>query len=482
MKTTPTVEQQDILNTFKNERVLKVLACAGSGKSTTLRMLAEHNNQKSLYLCFNKSVAEEARTKFPQHVDCRTTHSLAFAKHGVPLMHKLNRPVGRFVNVAGTPSEIAKHYNIKPWPSEVKEITAVAVASMVRNTVNIFQNSSEEQISVSVVPQRDVKDLKKAHPDVDIGSLVQFVIRAAKQLWSDRINPKSVVLATHDTYLKLWQLSKPTLDYEILYVDEAQDSNPTVLDVVKNQMHCKIVYVGDTHQSIYAFRRAVNAMEMIEAPTKELSQSFRYGQEIADIASAIIEYAMDIKGAPNIESKVQKVKAEKYTMLFRTNAALLDTAVKLISKGVKVRVEIDVYDFVSLLKSTAALWASDSKNVKHTSITPYSSWEELVEASNEDVELLRLVKIAEKNKINWYIKSLESLDKKSTYDVFMTTAHKSKGKEWSNVIVADDFPIGMIANPEIPNSVKKTQEINLLYVACTRAIDVLQLPKDMIVE
>lgn len=38
-----------------------------------------------------------------------------------------------------------------------------------------------------------------------------------------------------------------------------------MLDVIMNQEHCKIVYVGDSFQSIYQWRQAVNAMENIRA-------------------------------------------------------------------------------------------------------------------------------------------------------------------------------------------------------------------------
>lgn len=56
-------------------------------------------------------------------------------------------------------------------------------------------------------------------------------------------------------------------------------------------------------------------------------------------------------------------------------------------------------------------------------------------------------------------------------DILLTTAHKSKGKEWDNVIVADDFDIERIFGEVIYQ-----QDINLLYVACTRAIKKLDVP------
>ena len=133
----------------------------------------------------------------------------------------------------------------------------------------------------------------------------------AERLWRDKVNPKSPVKIEHDTYQKLYQLSKPVLPYDIIYLDEAQDSSPVVLDIIKQQEHCKVVYVGDTYQSIYAFRQAVNAMEKIKAPTKVLSKSFRYGQEIADLATFIIDGNIQVKGMESIDSKVAKIVSDR---------------------------------------------------------------------------------------------------------------------------------------------------------------------------
>ena len=59
---------------------------------------------------------------------------------------------------------------------------------------------------------------------------------------------------THAGYLKLYQLSKPCLsrDFDMVLLDEAQDSNPASADVVLSQA-CPKILVGDSHQSIYSF-------------------------------------------------------------------------------------------------------------------------------------------------------------------------------------------------------------------------------------
>ena len=47
--------------------------------------------------------------------------------------------------------------------------------------------------------------------------------------------------------------------YDVLLWDEAQDMNPAMLDVFLKQFKPKLV-VGDSHQQIYRFRGAVDAL------------------------------------------------------------------------------------------------------------------------------------------------------------------------------------------------------------------------------
>ena len=316
------------------------------------------------------------------------------------------------------------------------------------------------------------------HTDIDELVLKDKIVRYANILWNDRINPNSVVLAEHDTYLKLWQLSNPQLPYDIIYFDEAQDANPVMLDVIMNQKHCKIVYVGDSFQSIYQWRQAINAMESIEAPVKVLSQSFRFGNNIAELATYIIDGQIHIKGTPTINSNIEQINSKEYTMIFRTNAALIDNAVRLLSSGKRVKCEIDTSKFESLLKSVEALFLGDSKNVKDEDISLYGTWNDLLESLDEHVEYKRIVNIVLGNQTQRYLSALNKMKKQSSdYDILLITAHKSKGMEWDNVIIGDDFPVETILKLQQEKGYNQ-QEINLFYVACTRAKLNIQLPTE----
>src|SRR3984893_838259 len=74
----PSPEQQRARELFLKQDGLRIDAYAGAGKTTTLRLLASSTNGRGLYLAFNRSIAENARGKFPTQVACATSHSLAF--------------------------------------------------------------------------------------------------------------------------------------------------------------------------------------------------------------------------------------------------------------------------------------------------------------------------------------------------------------------------------------------------------------------
>lgn len=69
----------DLSKSMDKNEILAIQACAGSGKTSTLEEIAlENPKQRFLYLAFNKSIATEAREKFPENVEAKTIHSLAF--------------------------------------------------------------------------------------------------------------------------------------------------------------------------------------------------------------------------------------------------------------------------------------------------------------------------------------------------------------------------------------------------------------------
>ena len=75
----PTIEQKEIIQSLPDNKVLKINAFAGTGKTSTLQMLTNHYaTNKFLYLAYNKSIELEAKDKFGRNVEVKTVHALAY--------------------------------------------------------------------------------------------------------------------------------------------------------------------------------------------------------------------------------------------------------------------------------------------------------------------------------------------------------------------------------------------------------------------
>lgn len=477
----PTEEQLGALELTKSNRVVKINAKSGCGKTSTLAVIAKNTVVPSLYLAFNKSMAAEARAKFPSHVSCMTTHGLAYGVVGHEYQNKLSRPTGAYRNVGGTGSEIAKLYKIPDYVIDAKsKLRSAFLGQIIRDTVNKFEQSAAVELGKEHIPSNYEKDIKKRFPDISIKHLKSVLHRYAKRLWEERSDIWSEVMCTHDTYLKLFQLQKVQLtQYEVVYLDEAQDSNECVLDIVLSQKHCKIVLVGDDRQAIYGWRGSVNAMQKVQCSECGLTKSFRYGQKIADIASKILQNTVNIVGNELVDSKVESSLDEietgvsavvynlPYTILFRKNLTLIYEAISLIERGVSISINIDTKDFVNMLKSAQELADGNLTKVKHEDIVPYASWVEFKAEAKSDKSLLKLVSLVEQGDASRVIDVLHNYDKHGDAHVTLTTSHKAKGLEYDQVVLSDDFPSNYDKNGRFVGLSEEDE--NLLYVAATRA-------------
>src|SRR5690554_895516 len=89
----PTPEQAAVIDTFRSGDHLVIEAGAGTGKTSTLRMLADATpGRRGVYIAYNRSIAQEAQRKFPARVTCKTAHSFAYGAVGKDYRARLNGP------------------------------------------------------------------------------------------------------------------------------------------------------------------------------------------------------------------------------------------------------------------------------------------------------------------------------------------------------------------------------------------------------
>ena len=89
----PTTEQQEIVDAYLSGDNLVIEAGAGTGKTSTLRMLAgAAPRRRGVYLAYNRAIADDGKRTFPPNVTCATAHSFAFRTVGRQFAHRLRGP------------------------------------------------------------------------------------------------------------------------------------------------------------------------------------------------------------------------------------------------------------------------------------------------------------------------------------------------------------------------------------------------------
>lgn len=477
---TPTPEQEGIINS--QARRLKIVAFAGAGKTSTLIQYANKRSRgRGLYIAFNKDIKTEAMSKLPSNVKCMTSHGLAYSQFGVPLAHKLNIPLrwGMVYEATGIEMEgkITKPY-----------------ARLLLKTVANFIASADEFIDQSHIAQGDYK-LMSANSNLQ-GYLpnLSWVVIHAEKLWQAMISPDNLHIgATHDCYLKLMQLSSPELPYDYILLDEAQDSNPAILDIVSKHKGIQVL-VGDPHQSIYSFRKSIDAMTNTQADESfSLTGSFRFGPEIADFANTLLAMKGETNSIVGLgESGVvyngnAMMGQGKSAYISRSNSGLFKEMVN--SVGVNKSIYIS-----GGLNGVRFDLLEDLYHMQGSSVAPrdpllstFSSFSEFqqVAQDNQDVEWISRCKIIEEFGTSpVFLSKLEAIKNRSVNsmsqaDQVFSTAHKSKGLQFDHVTLADDF----IKAPATLNAYSRFakedefEEVNILYVASTRAVKSLNIRK-----
>jgi hypothetical protein len=213
----PTEEQQVILTAAASGRNLLIAALAGTGKTSTLKMIAEtYPERRGLYLSYNKSLQLEAKAKFPSHIDCKTVHGLAYGSIGFLYASQLQRKLDNRM--------IVEEFGICDFRKGRYFARASLIASAAFDIVKNFCYSTKEEIEPIHYSRRLLDILMGkykglsfdlsclSHPQTFLEHFLAISYKYAKRLWlamADQDN--GTIPATHDIYLKLYQLSKPSI-------------------------------------------------------------------------------------------------------------------------------------------------------------------------------------------------------------------------------------------------------------------------------
>jgi superfamily I DNA/RNA helicase len=485
-----TQEQIDIIQSSGN---IRINAVAGSGKTTTVIEYAKARprDKTILYLAFNKSVKLEAARKFAEqglsNVRVETAHSLAYS-------HVVYRSGLKVRSQGYQTAELVDLLRIK---SAGESLSEYVIANHVNKFVSYFCNSSKRNLEelnyADVVIDRKAREFVKINYKAILKKTQQFL-----QLMSE-----GKIEITHDFYLKKFQLSEPRLKFDYILFDEGQDASPAMLDVFLKQSATKVI-VGDTHQQIYGWRFAVNSLEKVDFRNYYLSSSFRFGNDIALLSSEVLKWKKHLDAFKHVTvrglGKMGPIKSK--AVLARTNLALLMKAIEYVRekkdmKSLYFEGNFSSYTYAdegASLYDVLNLHLGKSHLIRDMLIARMTSIEELSEYSDktEDKQLSMMIDIVKKygEEIPEILKEIKRKhvenEQRSRADVIFSTVHRCKGMEYDSVELVDDFTneVTLLINP-IPKDEEfrrelQMEEVNLLYVAVTRARMHLRIPESLL--
>lgn len=465
-----TPQQQDIIDYMENnEGLVKVNAVAGAGKTTLLIGIAEALDPTSgLYLAYNKSIATESQRKFPKSIDCRTTHSMAYQATVKPYKLYLG------------------HFNYKSITENLSYPNKVLLIEYIR------EFCLSEYTSFTKFAE-------------DLGDVSDYMIKLANS-YLERMSTGEIQ-CTHDFYLKYFHilLANGTITYEepydLIMLDESGDLNPVTLEIFKALPAKRKVMVGDQHQNIYTFNHTINCFKEMEGEGAmfPMTQSFRVSDKVArkieKFCKTFIDPDMEFKGV-----KIDDPEIHDRAFIARTNGALISKMMELNNLGIKYSLARPA-SFIFRLPLLLC-------NLKKGGFVPdpeYNHLQEDVEEYFDDPDIRDeytspLSYIKNKYEDDIPLQSAANViithGKKGVQDCFekakanerartnymLCSAHSSKGLEFDEVTLASDIEKSIM---DIVIAIKhedmdldklsedERAELNLYYVACSRAKKVL---------
>lgn len=481
-----------------------VLAVAGAGKTTTIVEAVKriHPRNSIHMLAFNSAIARELKERVPSHVRASTFHSVgngALIKK-IGFMPEIDAKKMRRVL-----AEKLSDHEFQLFGEFVTKLVSFGKGEGIGvlkkdHTDSWLHLVAHHDMSLDIEApgmraDEDLDDYADRVAAFEREMLLRATDLASRALeWSNEAAEKGLIDFDDQLYLPLlWDL--PLWKNDFVFVDENQDLNPVRRALVRKMLKPKwgrVIGVGDPKQSIYGFTGAsVDAMALmgrdfncIELP---LTVSYRCAQAIVQKAQEIVDYIQASPSAPVGEVIYDKKLDRPFdtttlgprdAILCRNTAPLVSHAFKLIARRIPCKVlgrEIG-QGLIALVKKMKAESLLDLETkltqfqMRETERFRKKGEERKIEEVNDKVQcLIQIMETLSEDQLTvaGVIKSIEDLFTDDASDILtLSTVHKAKGREWDTVV---------ILAPELMPSKwarmdwQREQELNLMYVAYTRA-------------
>jgi hypothetical protein len=278
----PTVEQVANADLVAQGKDVKIVAGAGTGKSSSLRYIATRVPEKNiLVLCFNKANADESNchAERPENIYYATINSIAYAK----IVNADYRKRLSFLSYKNLEQYDIGEYCGLPYEK------AIAATKAVINGITAYCRSDKEDVYDTVYDYLWYNhSFDSTKEDVEVNfqdSTIRELATIASRYWKELVHGKASI--SHDVYLKLYQLAgykieefydkgaKRYIKVDILGLDECLTGKHTV----------------KTDKGLYRIKR----LHEMKVKGEELPQALSYNiereiYEYKPILSTLVSY------------------------------------------------------------------------------------------------------------------------------------------------------------------------------------------------
>lgn len=496
----PSIYQQaifdHILNPDKGD--LFVSAVAGSGKTTTIvegvKRLPLAARDSTCLVAFNAHIAKELQARLPQGVTAATVHSL-----GRQALHAAIRPKGRWDVQANKYEKIVQFYygyvlRASKYGEGVQEamdaLTALTRYAMVTLTDPTDADAMKQMAAHFGLEIPDWGRALEALPEVlhwGIDGLPQRDTNG--KTWG-----LAECISFDDMVYQPVNLGLPVKQFSRLFVDECQDINAAQRAFILKMRADggRIAWVGDERQAIYGFAGAdAESVAAIQRETGAerlpLSVCYRCPRAPLALAREIVPEIEAAAGAgEGVVATIERAQAVSFVqngdlILCRCTAPLIKLALELITADKPARVRgrdigktlTKVIDAVEKLPGYA--WVRFGECLERYRLATAQALAQKdgsamqVEGLHDrcdSVQALYAGKASACQSAGDLRAAIEALFADELAAINLSTVHKAKGLEEDRVLI---LAPELLPHPMATKDWEQAQEMNLKYVALTRA-------------
>lgn len=442
-------------------------ARAGCGKSFSAREAMKRSRRRCVYTAYSKHVADEFQRGLPYGCSAATMHSIGLraCRDAFPNLKINDNKVDRIM---------------REWCVGLSRESVTGLKTLVSLSKGYLFDGGDRDTLNGIIAKHGVT---LGYDRERVPDLLWTVLEACKE-----------DVAEIDFDDMVWfpvvhGLRPATCDH--LLIDEAQDLNRCrqALAMLVGR-EGKITVIGDPAQAIYGFQGAdidsiPNMREMLgETPRNvvrmPLTMTRRCPRSIVELARTVVPDLEAMPEAP--DGEIETIGADALLgmlipgdmVLCRTNAPLVSTAFRLIRDGIPATIRgrdfgSGLVRFVRSLKASTCLdligRLSIHEEQEAEKLRASKARPEAFTTLADRCQCLREIACSV-DTVDEVVRRIETIFSDEGGGVILSSIHRSKGLEADRVFIVRPE---LLPHPSAKAEWERVQEINLAYVAVTRA-------------